>query len=179
MSFAEAKQPACAGSEMPPYGGAELCAYAHSEIVRFADSEIVRFAHSERRKNMKLSFSTNHRSAKSVSDFIDEAVRYRYDGIELHDIYSVKENYRTVYRALIENRLSVPCIDAAGALSEDNGKEARECLFAAESLRCPYVRVKAGRDDAALLAELIAEAEKKKITILIETVGDLRTPTRF
>ncbi len=121
---------------------------------------------------MKLSFSTNHRSAKSVSDFITEAVRYRYDGIELHDIYSVKENYRTVYRALIENRLSVPCIDAAGALSEDNGKEARECLFAAESLRCPYVRVKAGRNDAALLDELIAEAEKKKITILIETVGD-------
>ena len=126
----------------------------------------------ERRKNMKLSFSTNHRSGRSVSDFIEEAVRYHYSGIELHNIASVKENYRSIYHSLIENRLSLPCIDAAGSLSDDNGREARECLFAAESLRCPYVRIKAGKEDFTLLSELLSEAEKKKITLLIETVGD-------
>lgn len=121
---------------------------------------------------MKLSFSTNYRS-ESMQSYIEEAVHFRFGGIEIHNIKTITDdNYRKLYHTFLENRLAVPCIDTVGAISENGGKEIEDCIYAAESLHCPYVRIKVAKDDKDALASLLTLAEKRRVTLLVETVGD-------
>lgn len=124
---------------------------------------------------MNLSFSTNRWEGISFRDFMDLAVKYRFSGIEIHDIKDLEaDEFNRIYHSLIERRLCIPCIDTTHSVCDDFGNEAFECIEAAKALRCPYVRIKAENTDegVAIITKLIATAEESGITLLVETVGD-------
>lgn len=124
---------------------------------------------------MNLSFSTNRWENIDFDSFMELAVRYRFSGIEIHDIAAISgRDPNKIYRSLLERRLSVPCIDTTKAVCEDGGAEALECISAAKSLRCGFVRIKANNTEksAETVRTLIAHAEKNGVVLLVETTGD-------
>ena len=133
---------------------------------------------------MKLSFSTNRWNGFSLDQFIDIAVTYKFDGIEIHSIKECSdENPSSVYHKFIEKKLKVPCIDLVTdigdpTLRESAEEELRECILWAGKLRAPYVRLKCMRSDGAFEAaerfvdDMLPEAKKNGIVLLIETVGE-------
>ncbi len=124
---------------------------------------------------MNLSFSTNRWENISFRDFMDYAVKYRFSGIEIHNISAIEnEDARRLYRSLIERKLVVPCIDATHSVGEDDGAEAKKCIDAASAIHCPYVRIKAdiGEKCIAVIKELIPIAESANVVLLVETAGD-------
>ncbi len=131
---------------------------------------------------MKLSFSTNRWNDIGLNEFFTVAEEYRFSGIEIHSVSEVDGALNETYRKLTEYRLSVPCIDLVGDISDRQSHsqimaEFLECLKAARKLRTPYLRLRAtekdGADEAvrAFLRAALPEAEKDGVTLLVETAG--------
>ena len=126
---------------------------------------------------MKLSFSTNHWSSYTLADFFDLAEEYRFDGVELHGVETMGDlDIKDAYHIAVEKRLAVPCIDMVHDISTEREEalaEARKCLEAASVLGTPYIRLKASREEgsADFIAEILPEAEKRGVVLLIETDG--------
>lgn len=143
---------------------------------------------------MKLSFSTNGWQGFGWEDFYSMAKDLGFAGIEIHDIsrsvyYGMNgpfrdENLKKTLHNLYSLELSVPCVDALCDITqkdkfEENVEEIKKHINFASALNCPYVRVHAGREDfeeADKIAEetlraCLDEAEKRKVTLLVETAG--------
>ena len=142
---------------------------------------------------MNLSFSTNGWSGFSWEDFYSMAKDLGFKGFEIHDTsrsiyYGVngplrEENISRTVRNLSNLELTIPCIDALcdiadASKKEENIEEIKNQLKLANALHCPYVRVHAGYSSEnadefseAVLRACLEEAEKQKVSMLVETVG--------
>ena len=144
---------------------------------------------------MKLSFSTKGWHDGTFADFCAIAEDLKYEGIELHNIhnrlFTAKDGAFHDYaaaatlRGLREKGLTLSALDAICDLSdpearETNRKEILACLDIAENLKIPYVRVKAkaASDEeaataevASVIGELLPEAERRGVVLLMETSG--------
>lgn len=139
---------------------------------------------------MKLSFSTKGWHGVSFEDFCNTAADLKFQGIELHNIHNELFTDRdgafhdyaaaATVRKLYEMKLQLPCIDsvcnpADSSEKEQSIKEIKECMQIAANLHIPYVRIRATRGDVSSVTEVIngviAEAEEKNITLLLETSG--------
>ncbi len=145
---------------------------------------------------MKLSFSTNGWQDLSWAEFINTANDLGFSGIEIHNItderftgadapFSKANSSATVHK-LLENSISIPCIDtycniADEKVADEGFEEIATAIEIAARIRCPYVRIHAyatGADkkaeDAAvisLIGRLIEKAEQDNVALLVETVG--------
>ncbi|MCR4772587.1 MAG: AMP-binding protein [Oscillospiraceae bacterium] len=144
---------------------------------------------------MKLAFSTNGWSGCSWNDFLGFASGMGFDGIELHKVddgvlkgpggpLDPTRTASTV-REMIELGLELPCLDALCDLSdasaeEENLREVLYCIEMASAIKIPYVRIHASApeggenaDEAVkrCISALLPEAEKLKVTLLMETCG--------
>ncbi len=135
---------------------------------------------------MKLSFSTNYWHNYSFDQFIDIAAEYRFSGIEIHDVRAVLDpaepgKTTALYRKLIEERLSISCIDLVADIAGDTQSALNELtlvLDAARRLHAPYVRIRtAGSDEKSaaaaknFIARALPLAECANVVMLVETVG--------
>ena len=145
---------------------------------------------------MKLSFSTNGWQELSWSDFVNTANELGFNGIEIHNITDSrftgsdapfnKSNSSATLHKLLENSLTVPCIDtfcnvADSAKADDSYEEIATAIEIAARVRCPYVRIHAytvGEDRqtedshvTSLIGRLIGKAEQDNVALLVETVG--------
>ena len=144
---------------------------------------------------MKLSFSTKGWHDNTFEEFCEIAKDLKFQGIELHNInnrlftdkngafhdYTAASTIRRLY----DKKLQISCIDAIENMSdgdafEDNADEIRRCIEIASYMHIPYVRIRADFTDdkqkavdsvKRLVAKVLPEAEKKRITILLETTG--------
>ena len=145
---------------------------------------------------MKLSFSTYGWHDLEWDDFVSLARDMRMQGIEIHDLddarlsgpngpFAEEEAVRTA-RALAADGISVCCLDARsnpadGEAANESRDEILSCIRRARWLRTPYVRLRARETGAgadkedenvrALVAEVLPEAERAGVTLLIETAG--------
>ena len=144
---------------------------------------------------MKYSFSTKGWHGRTFEEFCDIASQMNFSGIELHNIHNslfadkdgAFYNYAaaSTIRRLYEKKLSIPCIDAICNPSNSQQKESciaeiRKCMEIASNLRIPNIRLRAGvscnedeavANTAAVIAELLPEAESRGVTLLMETAG--------
>ncbi len=135
---------------------------------------------------MNLSFSTNRWNGVDLNEFIDIAKEYRFQGIEIHNIKEIKDNPRDVYHRLLENRISISCIDMTCDISADDDSvaiaEFKACAEFCNALHSKYIRVKAAGEEKnviSFLEKILPEAEKSGIVILVETVGIYADTTRL
>ena len=143
---------------------------------------------------MKLSFSTNRWKGYDFDQFVDIAVRFKFGGIEVHDLSAVDKatdaaRLTAAYRRVFENRLEVVCIDLLADIAlapEAARKELDNAFLAAQKLHCPYLRLKTTADAAtaaeavpAFLADALPLAEKAGVTLLVETVGPYADTARL
>ena len=107
---------------------------------------------------MKLSFSTNGWQDLSWAEFINTANDLGFSGIEIHNItderftgadapFSKANSSSTVHK-LLENSISIPCIDTycniADEKTADEGfEEIATAIEIAARIRCSYVRIHA------------------------------------
>ncbi len=128
---------------------------------------------------MNLSFSTNRWENISLEDFIDIAVEYKFQGIEIHNINEVTpEHASEINHKLMESKVKISCIDMVSDISGDvetSFKEFLNCVEMCITLHTPYIRVKAMTGNEEYVVEFIKKAitfaEKNNIVILVETVG--------
>ena len=136
---------------------------------------------------MKLSFSTNYwQSHYTVDQFIAIASEYKFKGIEIHDVHAVTDpaepgKATALHRRLLENRLSVSCLDLVADIADDKQAAMDEltlALDAAKRLHSSYVRVRTHRTGEAaeaavreFLKSALPAAEAAKVVLLVETVG--------
>ena len=144
---------------------------------------------------MKFSFSTKGWHNHTFEEFCNIASEMNFQGIELHNInnrlFEDKDgafyNYAaaSTVRRLYEKKLSIPCIDAICNPSDATKKgaciaEIRKCMEIASNLHIPNIRLRANNAEdedsavastAAVIAELLPEAEKHGVTLLMETAG--------
>ena len=135
---------------------------------------------------MKLSFSTNYWHNYTFDQFIDIAAEYHFSGIEIHDVRTILDpaepgKSTALYRKLLENRLTISCIDLTSDPAENMDAALEELtvvLDAAKRLRAPYIRVKTScSDDSAgiamrqFLSRALPQAECANAVLLVETVG--------
>ena len=142
---------------------------------------------------MKLSFSTKGWHDFVFADFCRFAEDLKLDGIELHNIRGnlfadPKSPLRdatapATLRALREKKLSIPAVDVLSDIAGDaetTTREIRECLHIANLFHIGAIRLHANASDqpeeaventAALLAELLPEAEAAGVLFLIGTEG--------
>lgn len=144
---------------------------------------------------MKLSFSTKGWQYLGWQTITRLATEMKIDGIELHDISDpgisagVLESYSlpATRRYLLENKLTVPCIDFPDDIADGKDEAEKLCKLkniadTAYNLRAKFVRVHTLRTDkenideikelaGKFLSSAIPYAEKTGITLLIETVG--------
>ena len=135
---------------------------------------------------MKLSFSTNYWRHYTVEQFVAIATEYKFGGIELHDVHAVVDpaepgKATALYRRLIENQLTVSCIDLVSDIAGDRKSALEELalvLDAARRLHSPYVRIRTSRTDAEaetavreFLAGAVPMAGAANVVLLVETVG--------
>lgn len=153
---------------------------------------------------MKLSFSTKGWHGYLWEDFCKIAEQQHFAGIELHNIHnpSFTEKNGAFYsthaqatvRELYEKNLRIPCIDtlANPASAEERSaflEEIAKCLDIASSLHIPYVRIKATdtgadyetqkKDVITVLGDIIPQAEKTGVTLIIETAGIFADTSRL
>ena len=143
---------------------------------------------------MKLSFSTNRWNNYDFDQFIDIAVEYRFQGIEIHDVHAVFDvsepgRITALHRRLLEKRLAISCIDLVSDIAGDRDAALEELslvLDAAKRLHAPGVRVKTVRDDEAspaavreFLTAAVPMAEQAGTTLLVETVGPFADTARL
>lgn len=146
---------------------------------------------------MKLSFSTGYWPDADFENFLEAALEYRYGGLELHDIDTPALNGRgeplssskidETFRTLFSKGIEVACLDATVNIAdtknaEENKKTVLRYIETARRLRCPYIRLYAGKTDErsayetdaaakSFLAELIPAAEAAGVILLVETTG--------
>ncbi|MBQ7767249.1 MAG: sugar phosphate isomerase/epimerase, partial [Lachnospiraceae bacterium] len=145
---------------------------------------------------MKLSFSTNGWDDFDWTDFYVTAKDLQFDGIEIHDVkrevFSGKnrpfnsENIVETAHKLAQMELTIPCLDTTCDVSdetkiEENVAEIEEYIKIAKIVKCPCIRIRAGKhsmdtevnDDAVIecIKRTYREADNNGISILIETVG--------
>ncbi len=126
---------------------------------------------------MNLSFSTNRWNGVELNEFIDIAKEYRFRGIEIHNIKEIKDNPRDVYHRLIENKISISCIDMTCDISlniEEAFAEFEACVEFCNILHSKYIRVKASGGEENVISfieKALPVAEKNNLVILVETVG--------
>ena len=142
---------------------------------------------------MKLSFSTNGWHGFDWADFTSMATDLGFDGIEIHNISDARlsgegapfspSRLPDTARQLWEQGLQIPCLDVLGNIADAdaldaNRTEISDRLDNAALLRTPYLRLhatEAGEDTDAVVKTLIRRAlplaEKRGVTLLIETVG--------
>ena len=144
---------------------------------------------------MKFSFSTKGWHDHTFEEFCNIASEMNFQGIELHNInnrlFEDKDgafyNYAaaSTVRRLYEKKLSIPCIDAVCNPSDATKKDAciaeiRKCMEIASNLHIPNIRLRANNAEdedsavantAAVIAELLPEAEKHGVSLLMETAG--------
>lgn len=144
---------------------------------------------------MKISFSTYGWTTPSWTDFCNTAKSLQFQGVEIDSIngplfadrgapFYGATGAKTA-RDTYSSGLSIPCIGFDGNIADtesldNNVSDLINCIKTADSLKIPYVRISAFSDktyeDAkdtvvSCIDKVISEAEKLKITILIETVG--------
>ena len=138
---------------------------------------------------MKLSFSTRGWAHLSWEEWLDAGVNMRFEGVEVYNLPKFPElmersgpfhkyNMAATVRQLREKNITIPCFDTSCDLSSDEENAVpsiKELIQVAKAMQVPYVVVVALHDNENLirsrLAELIKEAEKADITILIKTSG--------
>ena len=144
---------------------------------------------------MKFSFSNKGWHNHTFEEFCNIASEMSFQGIELHNInnrlFEDKDgafyNYAAAaaVRRLYEKKLSIPCIDAICNPSDATQKgacvaEIRKCMEIASNLHIPNIRLRANNAEdedsavantAAVIAELLPEAEKHGVSLLMETAG--------
>ena len=132
---------------------------------------------------MKLSFSTNRWNNYGIDEFIDIAVEYKFNGIEIHDVKPLLDpsqpgRLTSIYRRAIENELEFSCIDLVSDISEDAEtaqEELKLCIEAAKRLKTPFIRLKAITGDESrvvpFLEQVLPQAQDANVVLLIETVG--------
>ena len=139
---------------------------------------------------MKLSFSTKGWHNSNFDDFCLIAKELKFKGIEIHNIFgnlfSDKDGAFHDYtasstkRKLYNMKLTIPCIDAIsdianGEAFDEAKKEIEKCVDVASQIGIENVRIKAqnGNFESAknLVAEVLPYAQKKNITLIIETAG--------
>ena len=125
---------------------------------------------------MNLCFSTNRWNNFRISDFFDIARRYKFNGIEIHNVDEIiDENVSEIYHKLIEYGIKISCIDLVTDVSKDSEgafEEFKKCIDVCTKLRVPYIRMKAESDSVnAFLDKALPIAQENKIVILAETVG--------
>ena len=144
---------------------------------------------------MKFSFSTKGWHNHTFEEFCNIASEMNFSGVELHNINNqlfadkggAFYNYAaaSTIRRLYEKKLSIPCIDAICNPSDATQKEAciaeiRKCMEIASNLHIPNIRLRANASEnedealantAAVIRELIPEAESSGVTLLMETAG--------
>ncbi len=153
---------------------------------------------------MKLSFSTKGWHGYLWEDFTRIADSQGFNGIELHNVNnpSFTEKNGAFYmsaaqatvRELYEKNLRIPCIDTLKNPASKDEREAfteelNKCLQIASTLHIPYVRIKATDTGASfedqkaevisVLSDIIPEAEKNNVTIIIETSGLFSDTTKL
>ena len=145
---------------------------------------------------MKLSFSTNGWDDFDWTDFYVTAKDLQFDGIEIHDVkrevFSGKnrpfnsENIVETAHKMAQMELTIPCLDTTCDVSDEtkideNVAEIEEYIKIAKIVKCPCIRIRAGKhstdkdvkDDAVIecIKRTYREADNNGISILIETVG--------
>jgi len=146
---------------------------------------------------MKIAFSTLGCPDFAWSDIYSMAKDFGFDGIEIRglgkDIFAVHakpfldENLDATIKKLAELKLEIPCLSSGCCLkyadkAEENCREIKEYIELAAKLGTPYVRVLADLkprpegevDDGVVLdtlRKIIPEAEKKGVTLLVESNG--------
>ena len=142
---------------------------------------------------MKLSFTTRGWRGRSWQEFCTAAAEAEFNGIELHDVHNPiftepgsildPAMSNSAKRRLYEMGLEISCIDSVSDIADREAQEGCrteiiECIAAAAALSIPYVRVQAtsankDSDDTirACISSVLPEAEKKGVTLLIETLG--------
>ncbi len=132
---------------------------------------------------MKLSFSTNRWNEYNIDQFIDIAVEYKFNGIEIHDVKPLLDpsqpgRLTSIHRRMLENRLEVSCIDLVTDITVDAQAAQEElslCIEAAKRLKTPYIRLKAiaGYESKVVpfLEQVLPLAQDANVVLLIETVG--------
>ena len=126
---------------------------------------------------MNLSFSTNRWNDFKLTEFIELAIEYKFQGIEIHDAAKLNDmDIKAAYHKLNEHKIKVSCIDMNCDISadKDNAKaEFDRCIEIADTLNVPYIRLKASSEEGVseFINEILPIAEKKNVVLLIETVG--------
>ena len=138
---------------------------------------------------MKLSFSTRGWAHLSWEEWLNAGVNMRFEGVEVYNLPKFPElmersgpfhkyNMAATARQLREKNITIPCFDTSCDLSSDEENAVpsiKELIQIAKQMQVPYVTVVALHDNEELvrnrLTELIKEAEKANITILIKTSG--------
>ncbi len=143
---------------------------------------------------MRFSFSTKGWHGVSWPEFVETAADLAYEGIEIHNLFSPamaekgcpadKQAGAATYRALVDRKLSIPCINATADIADPAAAaqakaEIEACIEAAVRLKAPYVRLHTvlGKDAChedtvrAALDAALPLAEQAHVVLLIETMG--------
>ena len=144
---------------------------------------------------MKFSFSTKGWHDISFEEFCDAAEYFKFEGIEPHNInnaaFSEKSGVFQDYsaaatmRMLYDRGLKIPCIDVINDIADEDQFDAAiaeisRCLQIASNLHIPNIRLRAEthfdvklavKNTKRLIESVLPEAEKEKISLLIETRG--------
>ncbi|HBE14861.1 MAG TPA: AMP-dependent synthetase, partial [Ruminococcaceae bacterium] len=144
---------------------------------------------------MKFSFSTKGWHDISFEEFCTAAEYFKFEGIEPHNInnaaFSEKSGVFQDYsaaatlRMLYDRDLTLPCIDVINDIADEAQYDAaiaeiERCMRIAANLRIPNIRLraeahedvdKAVKNAKHLIETILPDAEKDKISLLIETRG--------
>ncbi len=144
---------------------------------------------------MNLSFSTKGWHNSSFEEFCAVAGELGFKGIELHNIYNrlftdkdgAFHDYAAAatVRRLFEKNLTIPCIDTICDIADPSEAQKAEdeiekCLAISENLHIKNIRLRAISKEnpeqninavCTLLKKVLPLAEKKNITLVLETSG--------
>ena len=143
---------------------------------------------------MRLAFSTKGWHDAVWNDFLTAAQDLGFEGIEIHNIYAPAMQKKgapadsqagsSVYRALYDRKLCIPCIDVTRDISDAEERDRLQdeiciCVETAKRLHVPYVRLHTVKDaeacDETLVRETLDFALRQcpddEIVFLIETMG--------
>ena len=144
---------------------------------------------------MKFSFSTKGWHDISFEEFCATAEYFKFEGIEPHNIdneaFSEKSGVFQDYsaaatmRMLYDRGLTIPCIDVINDIADEEQFDAaiteiERCMRIASNLHIPNIRLRAEthfdleravKNTKKLIETVLPEAEKEKISLLIEMRG--------
>ncbi|MBE5774443.1 MAG: sugar phosphate isomerase/epimerase, partial [Clostridiales bacterium] len=135
---------------------------------------------------MKLSFSIQNWYNYSWNEFCATAVDLRLQGVEIYNLNGPAfqgkssptnpELARSTRRKLINQNLSIPCIDTVCDFTDEASfAEMRECIELAVNLGVEYIGIHTACEDQeaciARINEYIESIGEEKVRLLIETTG--------